>query len=84
MPDTELAPPGRTAHPGRQKLAMFLAGLAVVPGVTLRLGGFHPEPLLAAVRLRPGRRRRRVHAGVGARRPSSSTSRPASRSRCWR
>jgi cation:H+ antiporter len=48
MPDTELAPPGRTEHPGRQKLAMFLAVLAVVPGLTLRLGGFHPEPLLAA------------------------------------
>ena len=35
MPDTELAPPGRTEHPGRQKLAMFLAVLAVVPGLTL-------------------------------------------------
>ena len=48
MPDTELAPTGRAEHAGRQKLAMFLAVLAVVPGVTLRLGGFHPEPLLAA------------------------------------
>jgi cation:H+ antiporter len=48
MPDTEVAPPGRSEHPGRQKLAMLLAVLAVVPGLTLRLGSMHPEPLLAA------------------------------------
>src|SRR5262245_42140274 len=39
----------RSQHPGRQGLAILLAILAVVPGVSLRLSGAHPEPLLAAL-----------------------------------
>jgi cation:H+ antiporter len=35
-------------HPGRQRLAIGLAVAAVVPGVTLRLFGLHPQPLYAA------------------------------------
>jgi cation:H+ antiporter len=39
----------RSQHPGRQGLAILLAIAAVIPGVSLRLSGAHPEPLIAAV-----------------------------------
>src|SRR5215470_11458411 len=39
----------RARHPGRQGLAILLAIAAVIPGVSLRLSGAHPEPLIAAV-----------------------------------
>ena len=38
----------RSQHPSRQRLAILLAVLAVVPGMTLRIGGLHPSPLIAA------------------------------------
>jgi cation:H+ antiporter len=40
------APPRRVRRPGT---AFVLAGAAVVPGVFLHLGGFHPEPVTGAV-----------------------------------
>ena len=42
------AEPLSSEHPGRQKLAIVLAILAVVPGFAIRVLGLHPDPLLAA------------------------------------
>jgi cation:H+ antiporter len=42
------AEPLRSEHPGRQKLAIVLAILAVVPGFAIRVLDLHPDPLLAA------------------------------------
>jgi cation:H+ antiporter len=41
--------PEHAEHPTRQRLAIMLAILAVVPGVALRVFGLHPDPLLAAL-----------------------------------
>jgi cation:H+ antiporter len=41
--------PAHSEHPARQRLAIALAALAAVPGVSLRVGGMHPAPLVAAM-----------------------------------
>ena len=45
---SHVAEPARSEHPGRQAIAIVLAFLAIVPGMTLRIGGLHPSPLFAA------------------------------------
>jgi cation:H+ antiporter len=41
--------PSHSEHPGRQKFAIVLAIVAMVPGLALRVFGLHPEPLIAAI-----------------------------------
>ncbi|MET1000373.1 MAG: sodium:proton exchanger, partial [Acidimicrobiia bacterium] len=49
MPPHHVPEPSHSEHPGRQKLAIALAVLAVMPGLAIRVTGSHPEPLLAAI-----------------------------------
>lgn len=39
----------RASNPRRQAGGMVAAGAALLPGVVVRLGGIHPEPLVAAI-----------------------------------
>ncbi len=43
------APSERADHPSRQRAAIALAFLAFLPGVSIRLTGSHPAPLVAAI-----------------------------------
>jgi cation:H+ antiporter len=41
--------PEHSEHPSRQRIAIGLAIVAVLPGIAVSLSGSHPEPLFAAV-----------------------------------
>jgi cation:H+ antiporter len=49
MTRMSVVPEDRAAHPGTQAMAIGLAATAVLPGITIRLTGAHPDPLIAAV-----------------------------------
>ena len=49
MQATHPAEPVHSEHRARQQAAIAFAILAVLPGVTLRLGGLRPSPLVAAM-----------------------------------
>ena len=49
MHQQHLPEPAHSEHPARQKFAIALAVLAVLPALVVRFAGVHPEPLVAAI-----------------------------------